>query len=38
LGWQKQTYSAILGKPVEAELEESILRGSGRCVFRIQVG
>ena len=22
LGWQKQTYSAILGKPVEAELEE----------------
>ena len=37
LGWQKQTYSAILGKPVEAELEESILRGSTRCVFRIQV-
>ena len=33
LGWQKQTYSAILGKPVE----ESILRGSTRCVFRIQV-
>jgi predicted hydrocarbon binding protein len=37
LGWQKQTYSAILGKPVDAELEESILRGSTRCVFRIQV-
>ena len=37
LGWQKQTYAAILGKPVEAELEESILRGSNRCVFRIQV-
>lgn len=37
LGWQKQTYSAILGKPVEAELEESILRGGTRCVFRIQV-
>lgn len=37
LGWQKQTYSAILGKPVEATLEESILRGSARCVFRIQV-
>jgi predicted hydrocarbon binding protein len=36
LGWQKQTYSAILGKPVEAELEESILHGSNRCVFRIQ--
>ncbi len=37
LGWQKQTYAAILGKPVTAELEESILRGSTRCVFRIQV-
>jgi predicted hydrocarbon binding protein len=37
LGWQKQTYSAILGKPVEAELEESILRGGSRCVFRVQV-
>ena len=37
LGWQKQTYSAILGKPVEAELEESILRGSSRCVYRIQI-
>ena len=37
LGWQKQTYSAILGKSVEAELEESILRGGSRCVFCIQV-
>lgn len=37
LGWQKETYSAILGKPVEAELEESLLRGGTRCVFRIQV-
>ena len=37
LGWQKQTYTDILGKPVEAELEESILRGSTHCVFRIQV-
>jgi hypothetical protein len=33
----KQTYTDILGKPVEAELEESILRGSTHCVFRIQV-
>jgi hypothetical protein len=37
LGWQKQTYSAILGKPVEAELEQSLLRGGSRCVYRIQV-
>ena len=37
LGWQKETYSALLGKPVEAELEESLLRGGKRCVFRIRV-
>lgn len=37
LGWQTATYSKILGRPVDAELEESILRGSDRCVFRMQV-
>ncbi len=37
LGWQKETYSAILGRSVEVALEESILRGGKRCVFRIQV-
>lgn len=37
LGWQKATYSKILERPVDAELEESILRGSTRCVFRMQV-
>ncbi len=37
LGWQKETYSKILGKPVEAELEESLLRGGNRCVYRIRV-
>lgn len=38
LGWQEEAYSAILGRPVHAELEESILRGGKRCVFRIKVG
>jgi predicted hydrocarbon binding protein len=37
LGWQKQTYETILGKPVEVELKESALRGSKRCVFEIRV-
>lgn len=37
LGWQKEAYSQILGKPVEAEIEESILRGGTRCVFRIHI-
>src|SRR5579885_84901 len=36
LGWQKETYSKILGKPVEADLEESLLRGGTRCVYRIR--
>lgn len=37
LGWQKETYSMILGEPVDAQLEESVLRGGKRCVFRMQV-
>ncbi len=37
LGWQKETYSTILGEPVDAELEESILRGGKKCAFRMQV-
>ena len=36
LGWQEETYSRILERPVKAELEESILRGGKRCVFRIR--
>lgn len=37
LGWQEEAYSEILGRPVKAELEESILRGGTRCVYRIKV-
>jgi hypothetical protein len=37
LGWQRETYSRILGKPVEAELEESILRGGKKCIFRMKI-
>jgi predicted hydrocarbon binding protein len=37
LGWQKEAYSAILGKPVEVELISSILRGDSRCEYRIRV-
>jgi predicted hydrocarbon binding protein len=37
LGWQKEAYSAMLGRPVEVELEESILRGGRRCIFRIRI-
>jgi len=37
LGWQEETYSRILGQRVKASLVESILRGDGRCVFRVEV-
>jgi hypothetical protein len=37
LGWQEEAYGEILGRPVKAELEESILRGGKRCVYRIRV-
>lgn len=37
LGWQKEAYSAVVGRPVGVVLEESILRGGKKCVFRIQI-
>jgi hypothetical protein len=37
LGWQRETYSAILGRPVDGAVQESILRGGKRCVFRMTV-
>jgi predicted hydrocarbon binding protein len=38
IGWQKESYETILGKPVEVELKESVLRGSKRCVFEVRLG
>ena len=35
LGWQEAAFSIILGKPVTAEIEETILGGGSRCSFRI---
>ena len=37
LGWQKEVYSAVVGRPVDAVVEESLLRGGTRCVFRMQI-
>ncbi len=36
IGWQKQAYSTVLGKPVDVELESSILRGGKKCIFVIR--
>ena len=37
LGWQQYTYETLLGKKVKVELLESVLNGSTRCVFQIQI-
>jgi hypothetical protein len=37
LGWQQAAFSTILGKPVTAEIEETVLQGGSRCSFRIKV-
>jgi hypothetical protein len=37
LGWQQQTWETILGKKVQVELKESVLRGGKRCIFQINV-
>jgi predicted hydrocarbon binding protein len=37
LGWQQEAFSTVIGKPVTAEIEETVLRGGTRCSFRIIV-
>jgi len=37
LGWQQAAFSTVVGKPVTAEIEETVLRGGKRCSFRINV-
>lgn len=36
LGWQEAVYAAVIGKPVTAEIEETILGGGTRCSFRLR--
>lgn len=33
LGWQEAVYSTVIGKPVTAEIEETVLGGGSRCSF-----
>ena len=37
VGWQTQTYTTIFGKEVKAKCVESVVRGSNKCVFEIQI-
>ena len=37
LGWQKETYETILGRPVDVVLKEACFRGSERCLFEVTI-
>jgi hypothetical protein len=37
LGWHQRTWETVLGKKVQVELKESVLRGGRRCVFQVHV-
>lgn len=37
LGWMKENFETVVGKPVEIELVESIKRGAQRCRFTIRI-
>lgn len=38
VGYQKETFDTLFGKPVKACLKESKLSGSKRCVFEVTLG
>lgn len=38
VGYQKEMFSAVFDRPVQATLKESKLSGAKRCVFEAQVG
>jgi hypothetical protein len=38
VGYQKEAFSTVFGRPVEASLKASKLSGSPRCVFEVRVG
>ena len=37
LGWMKETFGTVVGKPVDVELVESIKRGGQKCRFTIRL-
>jgi hypothetical protein len=37
VGYQKESFGAVFGRPVKASLKESKLSGSKRCVFEVTV-
>jgi len=37
LGWMKEVFGTVVGKPVDVDLVESIKRGAERCMFVIHL-
>jgi predicted hydrocarbon binding protein len=37
LGWQKEIYETVTGKPVKVKVIDSILKGGDRCSFEISI-
>jgi hypothetical protein len=38
IGYQKEVFAAVFGRPVQASLKQSKLAGDARCVFEVLVG
>ncbi len=38
IGWQKEIYETVTGKPVDVKVIDSILKGGERCSFEISIG
>jgi len=38
LGWQMETFSAVIGKPVRAKILSSVLQGGRSCDFAVDYG
>jgi hypothetical protein len=37
LGWMRETFEAVIGRPVDVTLVESVKRGGQRCRFTVQL-
>jgi hypothetical protein len=37
LGWMKETFETVMGRPVDVTLDESVKRGGQRCRFTVQL-
>jgi predicted ArsR family transcriptional regulator len=37
IGFNKESFETVLGKPVDVKIEESVLRGGERCTFLITI-